>query len=125
MRVVAEFFSGIGGLHYALKRSGVRHRVVRAFDVDSSAVETYRHNLPETRVSTQNIASLTSEDLRELVRRIDARIPSGRLEGELDEGTILDHWRQLEEVAAEHQLQPAECLLGASDDPCDTLERIE
>ena len=41
---VLEFFSGIGGLHYALERSGVPHRVVQAFDVDDSAVRTYRHN---------------------------------------------------------------------------------
>ena len=65
-RTVLEFFSGIGGLHYALRRSGVPHRVLRAYDVDDSAVRTYRHNLPESKVITQNIVSLTSEDLRQL-----------------------------------------------------------
>ena len=34
-RTVLEFFSGIGGLHYALRRSGVPHRVLL------SARETY------------------------------------------------------------------------------------
>lgn len=38
---VVEFFAGIGGLHYALQRSGVPHRVVQAFDVDDSAVRPH------------------------------------------------------------------------------------
>ena len=59
-----EFFSGIGGLHYALRDSGMPHKVVRAYDVDDSAVKTYRANLPETTVSTQNIASLKAVDLQ-------------------------------------------------------------
>ena len=63
---VLEFFSGIGGLHYALERSGVPHRVVQAFDVDDSAVRTYRHNHRTTTVSTKNIVSLKSSDLRAL-----------------------------------------------------------
>ncbi|EOD23622.1 hypothetical protein EMIHUDRAFT_44391, partial [Emiliania huxleyi CCMP1516] len=63
---VVEFFAGIGGLHYALQRSGVPHRVVQAFDVDDSAVRTYRHNLPRTPVSTKNIVSLQQADLQRL-----------------------------------------------------------
>mmetsp|Transcript_27460 Transcript_27460/g.92426 ORF Transcript_27460/g.92426 Transcript_27460/m.92426 type:complete len:275 (-) Transcript_27460:740-1564(-) len=63
---VVEFFAGIGGLHYALQRSGVLHNVVQAFDVDDSAVRTYRHNLPRTPVSTKNIVSLQQADLQRL-----------------------------------------------------------
>ena len=56
-RSVLEFFSGIGGLHYALRRSGVQHRVLRAYDVDDSAVRTYRHNFPESKVITHSTHS--------------------------------------------------------------------
>jgi len=63
-RRVLEFFSGIGGLHYALARSGVMcFEVLRAFDLDDAAVRTYRHNHPGTPVSTANIGSLKSAEL--------------------------------------------------------------
>ena len=41
-----EFYSGIGGLHYALSRSSVRNNatVVRAFDWDQLACAVYTAN---------------------------------------------------------------------------------
>ena len=63
-RVILEFFSGIGGLHFAVRRADVPHRLACAFDLDDAAVRTYRHNMPGTRVSTQSIISLKSDDLR-------------------------------------------------------------
>ena len=51
---VVEFFAGIGGLHYALQRSGVPHRVVQAFDVDDSAVRP--HGKSERGVSSASVS---------------------------------------------------------------------
>lgn len=62
---VLEFFSGVGGLHYSLRRSGVPHRVLRAYDVDDAANRTYRHNL-DTAVSASDIGSIKSAELVEL-----------------------------------------------------------
>lgn len=63
VRKTLEFFSGIGGLHYALQRSGVPHEVVRSYDLDDAAVRTYRHNMPSTSVSTANLISLKWSEL--------------------------------------------------------------
>lgn len=58
-----EFFSGIGGLHYALRDTRIPHKVLKSYDVDDAAVKTYRHNMPDTPVSTQNISSLKAAEL--------------------------------------------------------------
>ena len=64
---VAEFFSGIGGLHYALRRVGLPHRVVQSFDVDDVAVKAYSHNLGEhATMSSIDLCSLRVEQLRAL-----------------------------------------------------------
>ena len=68
---VVEFFSGIGGLHYALRRAGVPHRVVRAYDVDVAAMSTYRHNMPQTSTSTIDLLRLKGEELRAACGRND------------------------------------------------------
>ncbi|KAI8967943.1 S-adenosyl-L-methionine-dependent methyltransferase [Mycotypha africana] len=39
-----EFFSGIGGLHYALKIANLNAEVIRAFDVNSIANKVYEYN---------------------------------------------------------------------------------
>ena len=39
-----EFYSGIGGLHLALKRSGIDVEVVRAYDWDPLACSVYSEN---------------------------------------------------------------------------------
>ena len=62
-RRVCEFFSGIGGLHYALRRTGERHRVVCAYDVDEAANATYHRNLGG-QATAANLCSLTAEKLR-------------------------------------------------------------
>jgi len=66
-----EFFSGVGGLHYALQQSGALHEVMRAYDVDSAAVATYRHNHVETSVSTTNLCTIKAADLRAACGRND------------------------------------------------------
>ena len=62
-RRVLELFAGIGGLHCALQRCGVPHRVYCAFDVDESALRCYRHNLADTKTSGADIVSLSVASL--------------------------------------------------------------
>uniref|UniRef100_A0A8C1YWA9 tRNA (cytosine(38)-C(5))-methyltransferase n=1 Tax=Cyprinus carpio TaxID=7962 RepID=A0A8C1YWA9_CYPCA len=45
---VLELYSGIGGMHYALKESSVPAEVVAAVDVNTTANEIYKHNFPNT-----------------------------------------------------------------------------
>ena len=66
-----EFFSGIGGLHCALRNTRRAHRILCAYDVDDAAVKTYRHNHPDTKVSSVNLVSLKSADLRAACGRND------------------------------------------------------
>ena len=58
---VIEFFSGVGGLHYALKLANISHRVVHAFDMDEMALKTYQLNHAGT--------SICGSDLRRLSKR--------------------------------------------------------
>ena len=60
---VPELFAGVGGLHYALRRAGIPHRVCCAFDVDDAALRSYRHNLPGTPTSGADIVSLAASSL--------------------------------------------------------------
>ena len=66
-----EFFSGIGGLHCALRNTRRAHRILCAYDVDDAAVKTHRHNHPDTKVSSVNLVSLKSADLRAACGRND------------------------------------------------------
>ena len=51
---VLELFSGIGGMHWALKKSQkivpFDFEIVRAVDICESANDVYKHNFPETNV---------------------------------------------------------------------------
>ncbi|KAJ2752872.1 hypothetical protein GGI19_003526 [Coemansia pectinata] len=55
---VAEFYSGIGGMHFALKGAGIDSSVVRAFDINTVANEVYKHNFPGVPVMQRNIEAL-------------------------------------------------------------------
>ncbi|KAJ2842421.1 hypothetical protein IWW36_005913, partial [Coemansia brasiliensis] len=55
---VAEFYSGIGGMHFALKEAGVEAQVVRAFDINNVANEVYSHNFADVPVMQRSIDSL-------------------------------------------------------------------
>ncbi|EGC36561.1 hypothetical protein DICPUDRAFT_150953 [Dictyostelium purpureum] len=39
---VLEFYSGIGGMHYGLKESGVKFEVVQSFDINTNAILNYK-----------------------------------------------------------------------------------
>ncbi|CAG8623247.1 982_t:CDS:2 [Paraglomus occultum] len=41
---VLEFYSGIGGMHYAFKASGHSGEILAAFDINNTANEVYRYN---------------------------------------------------------------------------------
>ncbi|KAJ2777212.1 hypothetical protein H4R18_005267 [Coemansia javaensis] len=55
---VAEFYSGIGGMHFALREAGVACEVVGAFDINAVANDVYRHNFPGVRVMQRSIETL-------------------------------------------------------------------
>jgi len=55
---VLEFYSGIGGMHYALCRTGVQFDVVGAFDINTSANSVYKHNFPHVNLLQKNIDGL-------------------------------------------------------------------
>ena len=67
---VLELFSGIGGMHWALKKAsqaiGFDFEVVRAIDICDHANEVYAYNFPNVDVRASNICGLTAEELNKL-----------------------------------------------------------
>eukprot|EP00897_Mesotaenium_endlicherianum_P003736 jgi/Mesen1/3390/ME000192S02555 len=61
---VLEFYSGIGGMHYALQLAQVAAEVVEAFDINEVANDVYEHNFGH-RPNQGNVQRLT-------VRQLDA-----------------------------------------------------
>ncbi|TRM57176.1 S-adenosyl-L-methionine-dependent methyltransferase [Schizophyllum amplum] len=66
-----EFYSGIGGLHLALKRSAVDGEVVCALDWDQAAAQVYKANFPATPVRRVDISTLTASILQDISPDID------------------------------------------------------
>lgn len=67
MRVDAvEFYSGIGGMHYALREACPGSRVLAAFDINTTANMVYAFNFPETPLCQNNIQAITVESLEKL-----------------------------------------------------------
>eukprot|EP01103_Thecamoeba_quadrilineata_P019767 TRINITY_DN8161_c0_g1_i1.p1 TRINITY_DN8161_c0_g1~~TRINITY_DN8161_c0_g1_i1.p1 ORF type:complete len:360 (+),score=63.48 TRINITY_DN8161_c0_g1_i1:61-1140(+) len=65
---VVEFYSGIGGMHYALRHAGLNAQVIRSFDINHLANATYLHNFslsPSTtaieRLSVKSIDDLGAD----------------------------------------------------------------
>ncbi|XP_071757326.1 tRNA (cytosine(38)-C(5))-methyltransferase isoform X1 [Centroberyx gerrardi] len=63
---VLELYSGIGGMHYALKESGVPAQVVAAVDINTTANQIYRHNFPDTPLWPKTIEGITLDDFNKL-----------------------------------------------------------
>ena len=63
---VLEFYSGIGGMHYALKESGVSFRVIGALDINTLANQVYKHNFTNTKLLQTNIESVKADYLDKL-----------------------------------------------------------
>uniref|UniRef100_A0A8C7X0A4 Uncharacterized protein n=1 Tax=Oryzias sinensis TaxID=183150 RepID=A0A8C7X0A4_9TELE len=58
---VLELYSGIGGMHYALKESGVPAEVVAAVDINTTANQIYKHNFPDTPLWNKSIEVWTQK----------------------------------------------------------------
>ncbi|XP_075903610.1 tRNA (cytosine(38)-C(5))-methyltransferase [Nelusetta ayraudi] len=63
---VLELYSGIGGMHCALKESGIPFEVVAAIDINTTANEIYKHNFPKTTLWSKTIEGITLEDFNKL-----------------------------------------------------------
>ncbi|XP_053198010.1 tRNA (cytosine(38)-C(5))-methyltransferase isoform X2 [Scomber japonicus] len=63
---VLELYSGIGGMHFALKESGIPAQVVAAVDINTTANQIYSHNFPGTPLWNKTIEGLTLDDFNKL-----------------------------------------------------------
>ncbi|XP_025895187.1 tRNA (cytosine(38)-C(5))-methyltransferase isoform X1 [Nothoprocta perdicaria] len=63
---VLELYSGIGGMHQALKDSCVSAEVVAAVDVNTLANEVYKHNFPSTPLWAKTIEGITLKEFDRL-----------------------------------------------------------
>ncbi|XP_061614408.1 tRNA (cytosine(38)-C(5))-methyltransferase isoform X1 [Phyllopteryx taeniolatus] len=63
---VLELYSGIGGMHYALKKSGISGQVVAAIDINTTANQIYRHNFPDTPLWNKTIEGISLDEFNEL-----------------------------------------------------------
>ncbi|XP_036916669.1 tRNA (cytosine(38)-C(5))-methyltransferase isoform X1 [Sturnira hondurensis] len=63
---VLELYSGIGGMHQALKESCVPAHVVAAVDVNNVANEVYKYNFPHTQLLAKTIEGITLEEFDRL-----------------------------------------------------------
>lgn len=61
-----ELYSGIGGMHYALKESGIPAQVVAAIDINTTANLIYKHNFPNTPLWNKTIEGITLDDFKDL-----------------------------------------------------------
>ncbi|XP_070708967.1 tRNA (cytosine(38)-C(5))-methyltransferase [Pempheris klunzingeri] len=61
-----ELYSGIGGMHYAVRESGIPVQVVAAIDINTTANQIYRHNFPETPLWNKTIEGITLDDFNKL-----------------------------------------------------------
>ncbi|KAF9117253.1 tRNA (cytosine-5-)-methyltransferase [Mortierella sp. 14UC] len=58
---VLEFYSGIGGMHYAFDRSGYKGQILKAFDINTTANEVYAHNHGKKQLAQRNIEAVPIE----------------------------------------------------------------
>ncbi|XP_036699886.1 tRNA (cytosine(38)-C(5))-methyltransferase isoform X3 [Balaenoptera musculus] len=63
---VLELYSGIGGMHQALRESCVPAQVVAAVDVNTVANEVYKYNFPHTPLLAKTIEGITLEEFDRL-----------------------------------------------------------
>ncbi|XP_074999975.1 tRNA (cytosine(38)-C(5))-methyltransferase isoform X6 [Calonectris borealis] len=63
---VLELYSGIGGMHQALKESCTSAEVVVAVDVNTLANEVYKHNFPSTPLWAKTIEGITLKEFDRL-----------------------------------------------------------
>ncbi|KAK7080674.1 tRNA (cytosine-5-)-methyltransferase [Halocaridina rubra] len=59
---ILELYSGIGGMHVAAKETGLPFEIVGSYEINTTALDVYRHNFPQT-PKAYNIMGLTLEQL--------------------------------------------------------------
>ncbi|XP_018891143.1 tRNA (cytosine(38)-C(5))-methyltransferase isoform X7 [Gorilla gorilla gorilla] len=63
---VLELYSGVGGMHHALRESCIPAQVVAAIDVNTVANEVYKYNFPNTQLLAKTIEGITLEEFDRL-----------------------------------------------------------
>ncbi|XP_035162757.1 tRNA (cytosine(38)-C(5))-methyltransferase isoform X2 [Callithrix jacchus] len=63
---VLELYSGVGGMHHALRESCIPAQVVAAIDVNTVANEVYRFNFPHTQLLAKTIEGITLQEFDRL-----------------------------------------------------------
>ncbi|XP_037594933.1 tRNA (cytosine(38)-C(5))-methyltransferase isoform X3 [Cebus imitator] len=63
---VLELYSGVGGMHHALRESCIPAQVVAAIDVNTVANEVYRYNFPYTQLLAKTIEGITLQEFDRL-----------------------------------------------------------
>ncbi|KAF9940683.1 tRNA (cytosine-5-)-methyltransferase [Mortierella alpina] len=58
---ILEFYSGIGGMHYAFNESGHLGDILQAFDINTTANEVYANNHGKKHLSQRNIEAVKME----------------------------------------------------------------
>ncbi|KAG0336895.1 C-5 cytosine-specific DNA methylase [Podila humilis] len=58
---VIEFYSGIGGMHYAFDASGHKGEILKAFDINTTANDVYAHNHGKKQLAQRNIEAVPME----------------------------------------------------------------
>ncbi|KAL9885681.1 tRNA (cytosine(38)-C(5))-methyltransferase isoform 2-T2 [Glossina fuscipes fuscipes] len=63
---ILELFSGIGGMNYAFKESGIPGQIVAAVDINTNANAVYTYNNRQTTVLNNNVQKLNLKTLEKL-----------------------------------------------------------
>ncbi|KAK0055200.1 tRNA (cytosine(38)-C(5))-methyltransferase [Biomphalaria pfeifferi] len=63
---VLELYSGIGGMHFALKESHLEYEIVLAIDINTTANKVYKHNFVDTNLQSFGIEKLSLKMLEDL-----------------------------------------------------------
>ena len=60
---VVEFYAGVGGFHWALKRAGIHTEIVASIDINTNTNAVYAHNFPSTPHLNRNICGMTAKEM--------------------------------------------------------------
>lgn len=63
---VLELFSGVGGMHFAIRQTGYPVSSVTAIDINPSANRLYSYNFETTKLLQQNILGISCEFLKQI-----------------------------------------------------------
>ena len=60
---VMEFYAGVGGFHWALKKADIDAEIVASIDINTNTNAVYAHNFHETRHLNRNICGMTAREM--------------------------------------------------------------